>query len=198
MQDEILWKHSHIEMSGNITTKSHVMYEGIEGRITNSGIVSCHSLQNLSPSVCNLTSWTLKTEKQFWTLKIEKRVWNLFLTLKKNSFVEYTSPVSRRCTEGDKHMDFKFSIYSNLWAGIAQSACKLGHGPDNQGIMSQFSAGSSVMLFFSSPECPVWLWNPPHSMGTKGCYHGRDVSEATHLYLIPRLGKNALYTPHAP
>lgn len=58
-------------------------------------------------------------------------------------------------TEGDKHIDFKFSIYSNLRAGIAQSACKLGHGPDNQGIVSRFSAGASIMLFISSPECPV-------------------------------------------
>jgi hypothetical protein len=35
-------------MLGNVTKKSHVMYEGIEGRIINSGIVSNHSLQNLS------------------------------------------------------------------------------------------------------------------------------------------------------
>jgi hypothetical protein len=56
MQDEItmsgklkvLWKDGHIEILGNITNKSHVMYEEIEGRIINSGIVSYHSLQNLS------------------------------------------------------------------------------------------------------------------------------------------------------
>ena len=35
-------------MLGNITNKWHVMYEGIEGRIINSGIISYHSLQNLS------------------------------------------------------------------------------------------------------------------------------------------------------
>jgi len=65
---------------------------------------------------------------------------------KKYSVVAYTSPVSRRCTEEDKHIDFKFSIYLNLWAGIAQSVYKLGHGPDNQGIVSRFSAGASFFL----------------------------------------------------
>jgi hypothetical protein len=77
------------------------------------------------------------------------------LSLKKYSVVAYTSPVSSRSTEEDKHIDFKFCIYLNLWAGIAQSVYKLGHGQHNQGIVSRLSAGASVMLFFSSPQCPV-------------------------------------------
>jgi hypothetical protein len=169
------------------------MYEGSEGRIINSGIVSYYSFQNLSSFRMLSNNVNFKNEETWFSLFCTSV--KVGLSLKKYSVVAYTSPVSRRCTEEDKHIDFKFCIYLNLWAGIVQS--KLGHGSDNQGIVSRFSV-VAVSCYFSLLQSvqsdsgihPIqWV---PRAVITAQCKRGHSSLVASAYALMLQSGANLL------
>jgi len=57
-----------------------------------------------------------------------------------------------------------------------------------------------IILEFSSPPRPEWLWGPPYPMGTRGFFPGdkatcRRVKLTTHLHLVPRSRMDEVIPP---